>query len=155
MVGSVQTIAALTTEADTVLGDLQGAAAITPARVRQLMEDILVSLQSFSQTIPVSTKTTAPYVLTLTDAGSMIEMNLAGANTVQIPTDASVNFSTNPDTVIQVCQLGTGTTTIAAVAPGTTTINSPGGSITTRTQWSTINLRKIAANSWVLSGDLA
>jgi hypothetical protein len=81
----------------------------------------------------------------------MIEMNVASANTVSIPTDASVAFAVG--TTITVLQTGAGQTTIQAVTPGTTTvIGTPGTKL--RAQWSLVTLIKRAANYWVVSGDL-
>jgi hypothetical protein len=91
------------------------------------------------------------YTLVLTDAAKQVEMNSGSANSLLIPTDASVAFPVG--TTIIVVQLGTGQTTISAVTPGTTTVRyTPGNKL--RTQYSTATLVKRAANDWILSGDL-
>jgi len=100
---------------------------------------------------PHGTQTTTPYVLQIDDRGTIVEMNLAGANQVSVPTNASVAFPLG--TVIAVYQMGAGTTTVAAVTPGTTTIRNP-SSATTRVQFAQVYLRKRATDEWVLSGDL-
>jgi len=95
--------------------------------------------------------TTTPYVLAITDRGTCVEMNSASAQQVSVPTNASVAFPVG--TQIAIYQMGTGTTTVAAVTPGTTTVRTA-ASATTRAQYSTVFLRKRATDEWVLSGDL-
>jgi hypothetical protein len=92
---------------------------------------------------------TANYVLALTDAGACVEMNVAAANTLTVPLNATVAFPIG--TVIEVCQFGAGQTTITA-AGGVTIHNA--SSLTTRTQYSTVSLRKRGTDEWVLSGDV-
>jgi hypothetical protein len=94
---------------------------------------------------------TSSYTLVLADSAKQVEMNSASANNLLIPTDASVNFPVG--TAILVVQLGVGQTTIAAVTPGTTTVNATPG-LKLRTQYSTATLVKRAANNWIVSGDL-
>jgi hypothetical protein len=93
----------------------------------------------------------ATYTLVLTDSAKLVELNNASANTLYIPTDASVAFPVG--TTILVHQLGAGMTTIAAVTPGTTTVVSTPG-LKLRAQYSTATLVKRAANFWIASGDL-
>lgn len=118
----------------------------TPQMVRDLAETLGALPPS-----PHGTQTTTPYVLQIDDRGTIVEMNLAGANQVSVPTNASVAFPVG--TVIAVYQMGAGTTTVAAVTPGTTTIRNS-SSATTRVQFTQVYLRKRAADEWVLSGDL-
>lgn len=94
----------------------------------------------------------ADYTLVLTDAfNHLIRQNSAVANQVLVPTDAAVAFPIN--TVIPVLQYGVGQTTVAAVTPGTTSVRStPGPKL--RAQYSTATLYKLAANEWLLSGDI-
>ena len=92
---------------------------------------------------PHGTQTTTPYVLQIDDRGCIIEMNLAGANQVSVPTNASVAFPVG--TVIAIYQMGAGQTTILPFTPVTTTIRNP-SSNTTRVQFSQIYLRKRATD---------
>lgn len=89
----------------------------------------------------------------LSDApDEVIEMNVATANTVSIPTDATANYPIG--TQIHVFQLGTGQTTIQAVTSGTTTVvGTPG--LKLRAQYSFATLIKRAANYWIVVGDTA
>ena len=75
----------------------------------------------------------------------------AGTSVISVPTDASDNFPVG--TVIQIVRVGAGEVQITAVTPGTTTVNNAVGT-RLRAQWSTATLRKRAANTWLLSGDL-
>lgn len=96
------------------------------------------------------TKTASYTVAAFTDAQNVFLMNVATANNLLIPTDATLNFALG--TQIQVIQIGAGQTTIAAVTPGTTTIRAtPGAKV--RAQYSMAGVIKIAANEWVVFGD--
>jgi len=100
-------------------------------------------------TVTASTQT-ASYVPVLADAGSVIEMNVVGGNTVTIPPNSSVAFPIG--TVIEVCQVGTGQTTISFGSG--VTLQSPTSTFTTRTQYSSVSARKRGTNVWLLAGDL-
>jgi hypothetical protein len=75
----------------------------------------------------------------------------AGTSVISVPTDASDNFPVG--TVIQIIRVAAGEVQVTAVTPGTTTVNNALGT-RLRAQWSTATLRKRAANTWLLSGDL-
>ena len=79
----------------------------------------------------------------------MLQLN--GTFTVSVPTDATFNFAIG--TQINLLNIGTGVITVAAVTPGTTTVNATPG-LKLRTQWSSATLIKRAANAWVVVGDL-
>jgi hypothetical protein len=98
--------------------------------------------------VAVSTQA-ANYTLVLADHGTVIRTTKATAQTVTVPTNASVPFAIG--TVIEICQMGAGTVTLTAA--GGVTINTP-SSLTTRAQYSTVGIRQDAANVWIASGDL-
>ena len=101
---------------------------------------------AYSTTINLQTSS---YVLQLSDAGAYIRMNITStANTVTVPLNASVAFPIG--TPITVRQAGTGQTTI--VATGGVTINTP-SSLALRTQNSSVQLLKVATDTWDLMGD--
>lgn len=102
--------------------------------------------------ITISTKTTSPYLIALGDKNSIIEMNLAGANIVNVPTNASTAFAVG--TVINIVQYGAGKTQVVASTPGTTTIRATPGAYL-RAQYSTASLIKRATDEWYLIGDLS
>jgi len=84
-------------------------------------------------------------------------MNNAVAKTFSIPTDATFNFAIGT-TINFVWITGAGQPSIAAVTPGTTTIISTGASSVApklRVANSAATCLKLAANSWLVVGDIA
>jgi hypothetical protein len=100
---------------------------------------------------------TATYTVVLTDnRNKLVTMDVATANDFLIPTNASVAFPIG--SVINVIQIGAGTTTIEAVTPGTTTIESTGATATApelRAQFSAASCIKVATDTWYVVGDIA
>jgi hypothetical protein len=92
---------------------------------------------------------TANYVLVLGDAGFLVRMNLAGANTCTIPPNASVAFPL--ETVVTIRQVGAGISTIVAGAG--VTINSP-STLAIARQNGTVQLVQVATDVWDLMGDV-
>lgn len=89
----------------------------------------------------INTQTTN-YTLALFDQDGRVEMNLAGANTLTVPTNATVAFPIG--TEVRIVQIGAGATTISG-AGGVTVDNAGvvGG------QWKSVMLYKRATNEWV------
>jgi hypothetical protein len=100
-------------------------------------------------TLSVIAAKTGAYTLASGDESDLIQLN--GTFTVSIPTDATFNFAIG--TQINLLNIGTGVITVAAVTPGTTTLNGTPG-LKLRTQWSSATVIKRAANTWVIVGDL-
>ena len=73
----------------------------------------------------------------------------AGTSVITVPADASDNFTIG--SVIQIIRVGAGEVQVSGSA-GVTVNNALGSRL--RAQWSTATLRKRAANTWLLSGDL-
>lgn len=93
---------------------------------------------------------TGSYTLVLADAGKAVEMNVGSANDLTVPPNASVAFPVG--TVIEVCQLGAGTTTLV---PGSgVTLSSRGSALELAGQYAVASLRKRATNEWVVTGDV-
>ena len=90
------------------------------------------------------------YTLVLTDAGSLVEMNKATAQTLTVPPNSSVAFPTG--TRIAIRQKGAGAVTIAAGAG--VTLNSYGSSLTTAGQYAMGFLVKLATDTWAVEGTL-
>jgi hypothetical protein len=101
--------------------------------------------------IPINAQTGTTYTLVIGDASTLVTMSNASANTLTVPTNASVAFSVG--TQIPVSQKGAGQTTIAAA--GGVTINSAGGLLNIGAQYATVALVKIATDTWLLTGNLA
>lgn len=100
---------------------------------------------------------TANYTVASGDEGKLFSMNNASAQTFSIPTDATFNFAVGT-TINFIWLTGAGQPTISAVTSGTTTIVSTGATANApklRAVNSAATAIKIAANSWVVVGDLA
>ena len=100
---------------------------------------------------------TASYTFVSGDEGNIFSMNNAATQQFNIPTDATFNFAVG--TEINVFWItGAGQPTIGAVTPGTTTVISTGATSATpklRVANSGATCKKLAANSWIVFGDLA
>jgi hypothetical protein len=84
-------------------------------------------------------------------------MNNAAAKTFSIPTDATFDFAIGT-TVNFVWVTGAGQPSVAAVTSGTTTVISTGATSTApklRVANSAATAIKIAANNWLVVGDIA
>jgi len=103
------------------------------------------------------TAKTAAYTFASGDEGQIFSMNNAATAQFNIPTDATFNFAVG--TEINVFWItGAGQPTIGAVTPATTTVISTGGTSATpklRVANSGATCKKLAANSWIVFGDLA
>lgn len=103
------------------------------------------------------TAKTASYTFASGDEGNIFSMNNAATQQFNIPTDATFNFAVG--TEINVFWItGAGQPTIGAVTPGTTTVISTGATSATpklRAANSGATCKKLAANSWIIFGDIA
>ena len=103
------------------------------------------------------TAKTDNYTFISGDQGNIFSMNNAATKQFSIPTDATFNFAVG--TEINVFWItGAGQPTIGAVTPGTTTVISTGATNATpklRVANSGATCVKLAANSWIVFGDLA
>ena len=103
------------------------------------------------------TAKTAAYTFASGDEGNIFSMNNAASVQFNIPTDATFNFAVGTEfTVFWIT--GAGQPTIGAVTPGTTTVISTGGTSATpklRVANSGATIKKLAANSWIVFGDIA
>jgi len=151
----------MTTVGDMIIGGTAGAEARLPIGSASQVLTVTAGLPAWAA--PASTgappavnpQTGTTYTLALTDAPAassnqgIVTMNNGSANTLMIPTNASVAFPLG--TIVSVIQLGAGQTTIAAA--GGVTLNNP-SSATARAQYSTLLLQKVATNTWILGGDM-
>ena len=100
---------------------------------------------------------TAAYTFVSGDEGNLFSMNAATSVQFNIPTDATFNFAVG--TELNVFWItGAGQPTIGAVTPGTTTVISTGATSATpklRVANSGATCKKLAANSWIVFGDIA
>jgi len=89
------------------------------------------------------------YTVTAGDLGALLFMDKATANTVSLPDDATEDLAIG--FTVNVAQKGVGATSFAALGVGT--ILTPDTSIL-RGQYSIAGAVKVAANTWLLFGDL-
>ena len=103
------------------------------------------------------TAKTAAYTFVSGDEYNLFSMNAATSVQFNIPTDATYNFAVGTEfNVFWIT--GAGQPTIGAVTPGTTTVISTGATSATpklRVANSGATIKKLAANSWIVFGDLA
>jgi uncharacterized protein (AIM24 family) len=132
-----------TTDVNTASGGDSLAAAFTN-KVNAHFQDS----EQHAPRMTANTQTGTSYTLVLADAGKVIEMNNASANTVTVPPNSSVAFPAG--TIINVYRMGAGSTTV--VQGSGVTVRNVGA---LRAQYSEASLRKRATDEWVLAGDLA
>ena len=94
---------------------------------------------------------TASYTLALIDIGKVVEMNVAGANTLTVPPNSAIAFAVGSR--VDLAQVGAGQTT---VTPGAgVTIRQRESKLKLAGQWAMASLYKRATDEWVLVGDLS
>ena len=114
--------------------------------------DVNVAINLVTPDSLISTnRQVASYILALTDADKLIEMNVGSANTVTVPPNSDVAFPIG--TAILVTQYGSGATSI--LAGSGVTIRSAGGVLGLSAQYAGASLIKIATNEWYLNGSIA
>lgn len=107
--------------------------------------------------LSINANTATTYTFVLADNGKLVTSNNALAQTLSIPTNASVAYAIGAQ--INVAWItGAGQPTINAVTPGTTTILSTGATSTApklRAVNSVATCIKIATDTWLVTGDIA
>lgn len=99
----------------------------------------------------INAQTGTSYTFALTDAGDLVTMNNASANTITVPPNSSVAFPVG--TVLTVRQKGVGQTTIVEGSGVTIEVaSSKGLLISERYEWASIV--KEATNTWSIAGGL-
>lgn len=101
--------------------------------------------------LQLNAQTGTSYTLALTDAGKCVTLTNAAAITLNINTDANVNFAIG--TQVLLYQGGAGQVTIAATTPATTSVRSQGSKTKIAGQYGVVCVMKIAANEWVIFGN--
>ena len=141
-------------------GDISASAAIAKSKLASAVQTSLgladSAVQPASLTSAIATAQqvaqnaqTGAYTLVASDANKAVEVTAATDTLITVPTNATVPFPIG--TIIELTQCGAGGV-IANSASGVT-INTPAG-WKTRTQWSTMILRKRGTDTWLLSGDI-
>jgi hypothetical protein len=89
------------------------------------------------------------YTLTEADSGRVVEMNLAAAGEITVPSDASVGFPIG--TQIIVVQIGEGALSVRGASG--VTLRARQGTVLAG-QWAVCSLIKRASDEWIVVGDL-
>jgi hypothetical protein len=100
--------------------------------------------------ILVSFNQSGAYTLGSVDYGLGMDFTSATAVVLTVPTNATAGLPVG--SLVRVTQAGAGQVTVTPAAG--VTVRTPTG-LSTRAQWSTIELRKRTTTEWVLSGDLS
>ena len=95
---------------------------------------------------------TSNYTMSLSDASKLIEMNVASANTVNIPTNTQVAFRVG--TKIDVVQYGAGQTTITASNGSGVQIRTANNYFKINARYGAATLTKVGTNEWYMFGNL-
>jgi hypothetical protein len=95
--------------------------------------------------------TTTTHTLVAADAGKALVCDNTSAITMTVPNDTTYNFTIGQTFVV--IQKNTGAVTVQGESG--VAIDSLGSKIKTNGQYSEARLIKIAANEWLLSGDLS
>ena len=107
--------------------------------------------------LSINANTATTYTFVLSDNGKLVTSNNASAQTLSIPTNASVAFPIGSQ--INVAWItGAGQPTINAVTSGTTTVLSTGATSTApklRVANSVATCIKIATDTWLVTGDIS
>lgn len=114
----------------------------TPAQVKS-------DIDAMDKHFVVNNQTGASYTLVLADDGALVTRDNGSANTLTIPTNASVAFPVG--TVINFVQVGVGVTTVVASA-GVTLNGVVAGSAAVSKRYSAGSLVKLATDTWVVTG---
>lgn len=108
---------------------------------------VLTGSSIYGHTTELNNQTAANYSLQGTDGSALVNMSSSAANTVTVPTGLPIGYTVN------ICQMGTGQTTISA-SVGVTIYNRQSHTKTAG-QFAVVLLRGTALNTYVLSGDTA
>lgn len=106
------------------------------------------TFSAITRTVNAQTGTT--YTLVLGDAGDIVTMDNASANTLTIPTNASVAYAVG--TQVDVSQIGAGVTSVAGDT-GVTLNGVSAGSGDLSAQFGSVTLVKLATNTWLMTGN--
>ena len=93
---------------------------------------------------------TVSKTLSLSDAGTLQQVNSTSARTVTIPTNTSVAFPTG--TEIEILRYGSGAVTLAAASGVTITCSETARTIADR--YTSVVLKKLSTNTWLLQGNV-
>ena len=114
------------------------------------VDDLIAPLAVAGEYVGINAQTGTTYTIVLADVGKLVTCTNAGAITVTLPQDSAVAVPVGAR--IDFAGLGAGLITFAA-GTGATVNGTP--SLGTRAQYSAVTAIKVAANTWLVVGDLA
>jgi hypothetical protein len=109
-----------------------------------------ITALGFAVSAITTNRQTASYTLVLNDANKLVELNVATANTLTVPTNATVAFPIG--TQILITQYGAGACTLTAASG--VTLRSESAKLKTNGQYAGATLVKIATDEWYAFGNL-
>lgn len=109
--------------------------------------DADAAMKAAAATLGINAQTGTTYTLALSDAGGMVTMTNAAANSVGVPANSSVAFPVG--TVVYVMQNGAGATSVTAGVG--VTINTPTG-LNVPNQYESVGLVKVDTDTWNIVG---
>lgn len=136
------------------VGDGAAVRIISPDDKQATLTNKTLTSPIISQIVNPQTGTT--YTFLAADASQIVTADNGSPQTFYIETDANLSVSTG--TTIRVIAKGAGSVTIQATTPGTTTVLSKGAvpaQPVIATQYSWVDLVKLANNLWYVIGDVA
>ena len=103
----------------------------------------------------INAQTTTAYVTVASDAGAIVTVSNASANTFKLPTNAVTPYAIG--STITLIQIGAGLTTISAVTPATTIVLSTGATAASPTlgQYKSATCIKTGTDAWYVIGALS
>lgn len=102
-------------------------------------------------TVAIDAQASTAYTLAAADQNAVVRLTNAAAVTLTIPTNATVPLAIG--CFVEIHQAGAGVVTITPAAG--VTVQARGGLSHTAGQYALAGLRKVATDTWVLTGDLA
>jgi hypothetical protein len=142
-----------TLKVGTLEGNLSGAATINSTGIT-FSDGTVQTVAATPSLTPINAQTASITLSSSFVKDSFVQMNVASANTVTIPTDATYSYPVGASIDFQ--QLGAGQTSFVAAAGVTFQVAKVNGSdaLKLRGQFSVATALKTAANTWAIFGDL-
>jgi len=133
-------------QADTLTGAYDGWGSIGSSSkyMKEVYTNYLVDKVNFN-------RQTASYTLVSGDRSKVVEMNVASANTLTVPTNASVAFPVG--TQVTIIQYGAGQTTIAGASG--VTLRSTNNWLKINARYGSVTLVKVGTDEWYVIGNLS
>jgi len=140
---------AATTSATGVLEIATDAEVVTGTATDRISTPASISAQYSPIARVIQAQTGTTYTLVLGDAGDLVTMSNASANTLTIPPNSSVAFATG--TQIDIYNLGAGITSVTG-GTGVTLNGVSTGTGALNAQYAAVTIIKVATDTWLMTG---